>query len=321
MSQASLPPTPNKMPDKGKILQIWGAAIVFVVLSFLLLRWLYLLPNWSEVGKNFLFFLIGRFRSTQYAEELWRLWGFAFLGAGSGLTWLMWRQNTKLASLPLGLGVIIGGILLFPLISPELKIGGLALSLILAILGIVAAFPIGLLFGIGRTSKLPVIRWLSTIYIELLRGLPFITIIFWFFIFVPYVLGEGTQFWAVVLALALFTGAYVAEIMRAGIQALPNGQSEAARALGLTGSQTMLTVVLPQALKNMIPPLVGQFISLFKDTSLVSIVGFIELAGAARITGNRVIVANFEIYVAISLLYFVFAWLLSRVAADLEQRS
>ncbi len=294
------------------------ALAVVVLIAGLLLRWIVTLPSWNEVQRNFLFLLIGRFRSDQFADQLWRLWGFAALAAGVGAAFGMAQLKVRNGWIPLLLGAAIGIVLLFPTVSPQVSIGGLALSLILAILGILGAIPLGLLFGVGRTNTLPVIRGISVGYIELFRSLPFITVIFWFFIFVPYVLGEGTQFWAVVSALSLFTGAYVAEIVRAGIQALPSGQSEAARALGLSGTQTMLQVVLPQAVRNMIPPLVGQFISLFKDTSLVSIVGLIELAGAGRITANRLVTATFEIYLTVALLYFVFAYLLSLLARRLE---
>lgn len=294
------------------------AALAAALIVDLGLRWLLALPSWDLVRRNFLFFLIGRFRSDQYADERWRLWGFAILAGGAFLSWALSQLRVRFAWLALALGVLAGGAILLPTVTPEVQIGGLALSLILALLGIVLSLPLGLLFGVGRTSSLPFVRGVSTVYIELFRGLPFITVIFWFFIFVPYVLGEGTQFWAVVLALALFTGAYVAEIVRAGIRALPGGQAEAARALGLAGTQTMTSVILPQAVRNMIPPLVGQFISLFKDTSLVSIIGLIELAGAGRITANRLVTATFEIYVAVALLYFVFAYALSTAARRLE---
>ncbi len=296
-----------------------GAAVLFI--AGVLLRWIITLPSWNEVQRNFLFLLIGRFRSADFADQLWRLWGFAALALGAGAAYLMAQLKIKFGWVPLVLGILIGVVMLFPTVSPQVNIGGLALSLILAILGIVGAIPLGLLFGVGRTNTLPVMRGLSTIYVELFRSLPFITVIFWFFIFVPYVLGEGTQFWAVVAALALFTGAYVAEIVRAGIQALPRGQAEAARALGLSGTQTMRQVILPQAVRNMIPPLVGQFISLFKDTSLVSIIGLIELAGAGRITANRLVTATFEIYLTVALLYFIFAYLLSVLARRLEAPS
>ena len=294
---------------------------VVLLIGGLLVRWIVTLPSWNEVQRNFLFLLIGRFRSADYADQLWRLWGFAALAVGAGAAFVMAQLKILGGWIPLALGAVIGIVFLFPTVSPQVQIGGLALSLILAILGILGAIPLGLLFGVGRTNTLPVMRGISTGYIELFRSLPFITVIFWFFIFVPYVLGEGTQFWAVVAALSLFTGAYVAEIVRAGIQALPTGQAEAARALGLSGTQTMLQVILPQAVRNMIPPLVGQFISLFKDTSLVSIVGLIELAGAGRITGNRLVTATFEIYLTVALLYFVFAYLLSLLARRLEAPS
>ena len=291
---------------------------VVLLIGGLLIRWIVTLPSWNEVQRNFLFLLIGRFRSADYADQLWRLWGFAALVIGAAAAFVMAQLKILGGWIPLVLGAIIGIVFLFPTVSPQVQIGGLALSLILAILGILGAIPLGLLFGVGRTNTLPVMRGISVGYIELFRSLPFITVIFWFFIFVPYVLGEGTQFWAVVAALSLFTGAYVAEIVRAGIQALPAGQAEAARALGLSGTQTMLRVILPQAVRNMIPPLVGQFISLFKDTSLVSIVGLIELAGAGRITANRLVTATFEIYLTVALLYFVFAYLLSMLARRLE---
>ncbi|MFK7600694.1 amino acid ABC transporter permease [Deinococcus sp. SM5_A1] len=294
------------------------ALAVVVLIGGLLARWTLTLPNWGEVQRNFLFLLIGRFRSADYADQMWRLWGFAALGLGGGAAFVMSQLRMRLGWVPLALGAVIGIALLFPTVSPQVQIGGLALSLILAVLGILGAIPLGLLFGVGRINTLPMLRGISVGYIELFRSLPFITVIFWFFIFVPYVLGEGTQFWAVVAALSLFTGAYVAEIVRAGIQALPTGQTEAARALGLSGTQTMLRVILPQAVRNMIPPLVGQFISLFKDTSLVSIVGLIELAGAGRITANRLVTATFEIYLTVALLYFVFAYLLSLLARRLE---
>ncbi len=294
-----------------------GSVVAFI--SGILLKWVFTLPNWSVVlQKNLVFLLIGRFRAEQYADQRWHLWGFAFLILGSVVAYFFSKNKIKNAWIPLVIGASLGVWFLFPLIIGEVAVGGLALSLILATLGILGAIPLGLLFGVGRTNKLPFFRTISTIYVETLRSLPFIQVIFGFFILLPYVLGEGTQFWAVIMALALFTGAYVAEIVRAGIQALPTGQAEAARALGLSGTQTMIQVILPQAVRNMIPPLVGQFISLFKDTSLVSIVGLLELAGAGRSVANRLSIATFEVYITVGILYFIFAYLLSLMARSLE---
>lgn len=317
---AKVPNAPDLAPATYRQWSILIAGSIALFLAAQFVVWIISLPNWNQVQRNFLFFLVGRMRSTDNIAELWRMWGLGAFGLGAGLSWWMWRANVKLAFLPILLGLIVGGVLLWPTLMPDVRVGGLSLSLILAILGIALAIPVGLLFGIGRTTQLPLIRGISTVYIELFRGLPLIAVIFWFFLFLPMVLGEGTQFWAVVLALSLFSGAYVAEIVRAGIQSLPKGQAEAARASGLSGTQAMLYVILPQAINSMIPPLVGQFISLFKDTSLVSIIGMIELTGAAKITGNRVVVASFEIYLAVALLYFVFAFMLSRLARQLETR-
>ena len=307
--------------EAGRVYRRWGvvvASLAALLIAALFLRWAVTLPNWAAVRKNFLFFLIGRFRSDSFADQRWRLWGFALIAGGALLTYLMSRARLKLPWLPLVLGGLAGGVVLYPTVTPNLQIGGLALSLILALLGITLSLPVGILFGVGRTSDLPFVRWVSGVYVELFRGIPFIAVIFWFYIFVPYVLGDGTQFWAVILALALFTGAYVAEIVRAGLDALPRGQSEAARSLGLSGSQAMTLVVLPQAVRNMVPPLVGQFISLFKDTSLTSIVSFTELFGAGRIVANREVTATFEIYLTVALLYFVFAFALSQFSRRLE---
>ncbi len=307
--------------EAGRVYRRWGvivAALAAALIAALFLRWAVTLPNWGTVRKNFLFFLIGRFRSDSFAGERWRLWGFALIAGGALLTYGMSRVKVRLSWLPLTLGGLAGAILLYPTVTPEVQVGGLALSLILALLGITLSLPVGILFGVGRSSALPFVRWVSGVYVELFRGIPFIAVIFWFYIFVPYVLGDGTQFWAVILALSLFTGAYVAEIVRAGLNALPRGQSEAARSLGLSGTQAMTLVVLPQAVRNMVPPLVGQFISLFKDTSLTSIVSFTELFGAGRIVANREVTATFEIYLTVALLYFVFAFALSRVAGRLE---
>ncbi|MGI8746963.1 MAG: amino acid ABC transporter permease [Deinococcus sp.] len=297
------------------------ALLSVVLLADLLLRWMIDLPNWRRVFASGQQFFVGRLFSDEYRAQAWHLWGFvpAVLGLGGG--WLLFQRRRGLPALASSLaGTLAAAALLWPLLFPTQIVGGLAMSLILAFLGIVFSLPLGILFGIGRLSELPVIRGLSGVYVEGLRSVPFVAVIFLFYLNLPYALGNNTQFQAVVLALVIFTSAYVAEIVRAGIGALPRGQTEAARSLGLSGSQTMLRVVLPQALQNMIPPLVGQFISLFKDTSLTSIVAVLELTGVARGIQNRLSVANFEIFLFTALLYFVVAYGLSRLAHALEKR-
>jgi len=203
------------------------------------------------------------------------------------------------------------------------QIGGLYLTLLLAVVAIAGSFPVGVLVGIGRVSRLPVVRALSTLYIEVVRGIPFITVLLWFSVFVTLVSGDAlSRVQRAMIAMIIFTSAYVAEIVRAGIQSVPRGQTEAARALGLGGLQTMREVVLPQAVKNMIPALVGQFISLFKDTSLAVIIGLAELTGTGRalLAITRYLHDVREVYVFLLLVYFVFSYTMSSASRTLERR-
>lgn len=301
--------------------RLWSnviAGLLVLLLVDLFARWLLSLPSWSAVASNLTFILIGKLRAPSNAEDLWRLWGFVPLMIGLVVGWNLFRAKKGLLGLVLGfVGVIIGTVILWPIINNQV-LGGLAMSMMLALWGIVLALPLGMLVGIGRISEIPVVRISSTIWIELFRSIPFVAVIFWFYICLPYVLGQGTQLYAVVLALAIFTSSYIGEIVRAGLQSLPKGQTEASRSLGLSGSQAMIQVVLPQAIQNMIPPLVGQFISLFKDTSLTSIVSILELFGAGRSVANRLGNATFEIYLTIAVIYFIVNYSLSRLAASLE---
>lgn len=299
-----------------------ASAGVIAVLGFLALRWAAALPGWAEVQRNLPFFLMGRVRAEEFDLVRWRLWGLALPFVGLLGAWGL----SRLPRMPLwgpalvaGGGLLAGIALLWPLLLPETVLGGFALSLVLTLLAITLAAPLGLIAGVMRVSTYAVIRGIARGYIDLFRAIPLIVWIFGAYLLLPYLLGEGTQFASVVIALAAFTGAYLGEIVRAGIQSLPRGQSEAARSLGLSGTQTMTRVVLPQAIRLMVPPLLGQFISLFKDTSLVSIIGMTELAGAGRITANRLVSATFEIYLVVALVYFVFASAMSTVAARLER--
>jgi His/Glu/Gln/Arg/opine family amino acid ABC transporter permease subunit len=301
--------------------RLWSNVIagLFVLLIVdLFVRWLFGLPSWTVVASNLPFLLIGKLRAPSNAADLWRLWAFVPIILGLVLGWNRYRAKQGVLALTLGFaGLIIGSIILWPVVSNQV-LGGLAMSLTLAIWGIALALPLGLLAGIGRISEIPVVRIAATIWIELFRSIPFVAVIFWFYICLPYVLGKETQLYAVILALAIFTSAYIGEIVRAGLQSLPPGQTEASRSLGLSGTQAMIQVVLPQAIQNMIPPLVGQFISLFKDTSLTSIVSIFELFSAGRSVANRLGNATFEIYLTVALIYFIFNYGLSRLAATLE---
>ena len=201
--------------------------------------------------------------------------------------------------------------------------GGLLLTFLLTIVGIVFSFPIGVLLALGRRSNLPVVRWFSIGYIELVRGVPLITILFMAQLMLPLFLPANMTVDRVLRAMVgitLFSAAYLAENVRGGLQAIPKGQFEAAFALGLGSAQTMIFIILPQALRLIIPILVGQFISLFKDTSLVSIVGLLDLVGIGKtvLAQPEFLGLQREVYAFISLLYWVLSYAMSYMSQRLE---
>jgi len=200
-------------------------------------------------------------------------------------------------------------------------LGGLSLSIILALISLTVSFGIGLITGLGRLSRNPLISTPSILYIELIRGNPLIMVIFWVYFFSPIITGMQIDvFWSATIAFTIFSGAYLAEIVRAGVTAIPYGQMEAAIASGLNYVKAMRYVILPQALKIMIPAIVGQFIALFKDTSLAYIIGVFELTTVAQTINNRLMVYPFEIYTTIAVLYFICCYAMSDVARRLERK-
>lgn len=206
--------------------------------------------------------------------------------------------------------------------------GGLLLTLFLAVGGIVLSFPFGVLLALGRRSTLPAVRVVCVTYIELIRGVPLITLLFLgalvIGLFFPPATPSPESVTRALIAIVLFTAAYVAEIVRGGLQSVPHGQVEAAQALGLSPVTTTRRIVLPQALRNVIPALVGQFISLFKDTSLVTIIGLTELLSVAQIvTKQPDFIAQglmTESLVFAAFVYWVGSYTMSRESQRLERR-
>jgi general L-amino acid transport system permease protein len=202
--------------------------------------------------------------------------------------------------------------------------GGLLLSLLLAVVGIVFSFPLGVLLALGRQSKLPAIKALSVIYIEFIRGVPLISLLFMaqvmFQFFLPVGFPTIDRILRAMAAITLFSAAYTAENVRGGLQSIPNGQYEASHALGLNTFHTMTRIILPQALVAVIPVLVGQFISLFKDTSLVALVGLFDLLGIARsiLANPNWLGTHTEVFVVIALIYWVFNFAMSSASRRLE---
>ncbi|WP_456457533.1 amino acid ABC transporter permease [Nitratifractor sp.] len=205
------------------------------------------------------------------------------------------------------------------------KWGGLLLTLVIASVGIVLSFPIGILLALGRQSKLPIIKSLSVFYIEFVRGVPLITVLFMASVVLPLFFPEGVNFDKLARALigiTFFEAAYVAENIRSGFQAIPKGQYEAADALGLSYWQKMGLVILPQAIKVTIPNLVGTFISLFKDTSLVMIIGLFDLLAMVNVTANDRdwLGMDTEGYVFVAFIFWIFTFSMSMYSKRLEKR-
>lgn len=208
------------------------------------------------------------------------------------------------------------------------RFGGLLLTLTLAVVGIAASFPIGVLLALGRRSTLPAVRATSVVYIEVFRGVPLVTVLFMGDLLLGFFLPPGSQRPGAVtralIGLIVFTSAYLAEIVRGGLQSVPEGQVEAAQALGLSRLRTIVFIVLPQALRAVIPAIVGQFISLFKDTSLVATIGLFEMLSVAQTVTKQ---PDFlgqglhaETFLFTSFIFWVGAYWMSRTSQRLEQR-
>ncbi len=205
------------------------------------------------------------------------------------------------------------------------NLSGFILTVLISVVSIVLCFPFGILLAIGRQSKLPIIRWLSIAYIEIIRGIPLIGTLFMAQVMLPLVLPPDVRPDRVVRAIAGFTiysSAYLAENIRGGLQSIPSGQTEAAKALGLNPVYTLGFIVLPQALRAVIPSIVGQFIALFKDTSLLAIVGLVDLLGIAqKILANPKFLGRYgEIYLFVAFIYWVCCYSMSLASRRLENK-
>jgi general L-amino acid transport system permease protein len=223
----------------------------------------------------------------------------------------------------LGMVLISGGLGLMPVPSSEW--GGLLLTLLEASFAILLCFPLGILLALGRRSELPLLRWGSVIYIEFIRGAPLITLLFLGQNILGFLLPGGMapeRVWRAAWVLTFFAAAYVAEAVRSGLVALPRGQSEAARSLGLSVPQSLIHVVLPQALRVALPATVGQFITLLQDTTLLSLIGLLDLLGTARtVMANPAFLGrNAEVYLVLAVLFWCCCAALGLGSRALETR-
>lgn len=224
----------------------------------------------------------------------------------------------------IAIGVLMwGGVFGLPLVQTD-RWGGLPITLILATFGIAFAFPIGVVLALGRRSKLPAIKALCVVYIELIRGVPLVSLLFMASVMLPLFLPPGVDINKLLraqVAVIMFAAAYLAEVVRGGLQAIPKGQYEAAHALGFSYWQATGLIILPQALRLVIPPLVNTFIGLFKDTSLVVIISIFDLLGAAANTINTDPAwrgFGVEAYLFVAAIYFTFCFAMSRYSQKVE---
>jgi general L-amino acid transport system permease protein len=279
---------------------------------------------WGFIVEKYRFILFGTY---PYGEQ-WRpavstvlLLGLGILSAMRA-SWKPWLIVAWLAGL-CAIGVLMwGGVPGLPYVENE-RWGGLILTLLLTSFGLAAAFPLSLLLALGRRSELPVIRAMSVAYIELVRGVPLISLLFMASVMLPLFLPAGASIDKLLraqIALVLFAAAYLAEVVRGGLQAIPRGQYEAADALGLSYWQKTRAVVLPQALRIAVPALVNTFIGFFKDTSLVLVIGLFDLLSTIKLGLTEPAWSGFgvEAYLFAALVYFVFCFALSRYSRRFE---
>ena len=285
---------------------------------------------WPFIEAKFSQFMYGRYPEPQR----WRV-DLTYVLAVIGLVPLMIPRvpfklfNTiyMIVFFPIAAFLLLsGGYFGLPYIPTELW-GGLLVTLVVASVGIAGAFPLGILLALGRRSRMPIVRWVSVAFIELVRGVPLITVLFMASVMLPLFLPEGMTIDKLLRALimvALFAAAYLAEVIRGGLQAIPRGQFEAADALGLTYAQKMGLIVLPQALKLVIPGIVNTFIGLFKDTSLVLIIGIFDLLGIVQLNQSD---ANWFSpstamtgYIFAGLVFWIFCFGMSRYSLFIERR-
>ena len=335
----------------------WASSVVTIVLGLLLLRWAYQFVEWGLIHavwsvpegatgsdtsacravqgvgacwavltEKYRLILFGRF---PYAEQ-WRpaIVVVLFLALYGLSAWrALWRKELVLVWVGMltVIGILMWGGVLGLSFVPQDSWGGLPLTLILATFGLALSFPLSVVVALGRRStQLPAVKVLCVLYVELIRGVPLITLLFMASVMFPLFLPEGMDVDKLLraqVAIILFAGAYLAEVVRGGLQALPKGQYEAADALGLSYWKKTGFIILPQALRLVIPPLVNTFIGFFKDTSLVLIIGLFDVLATGKLAVSEPAFAAYstEVYLALAALYFVFCYTMARYSRGLER--
>jgi general L-amino acid transport system permease protein len=357
---AGVPEAPRRAPMmavgpvawvRANLFSSWISTAVTLALAYLIVRWtvgfvdwafvnaIWSVPDsqtqacraikgvgacWAVVTEKHRFILFG----TYPFEEHWRpaLACLLFIGLYTvSAIRAFWRKELALiwlVTLVVIAFLMWGGAFGLSYV-PQERWGGLVITLILATFGLALAFPLAILVALGRRSKLPAIKAICVLYVELIRGVPLISLLFMASVMFPLFLPEGMNIDKLLraqIAITLFAAAYLAEVVRGGLQALPRGQYEAAEALGLSYWQKTGFIILPQALRLVIPPLVNTFIGFFKDTSLVLIIGIFDLltAGKTAIVEPAWQGFGVEVYITIGVIYFIFCFAMSKYSQGLE---
>ncbi len=335
---------PTPLSGLGTIL----IASLFIIIGWNLFQWAGVHAVWSAPDRELCAvegagacwpFVFAKFHQWIYGlypfEERWRVNIVYVLGIISLAGLLIpsvpakkWNAIFFFVIFPIiAFFLFYGGVFGLPKVETDYW-GGLTLTLIIALTGIVASVPFGILLALGRQSKMPVVKLLSVIFIEGVRGVPFITVLFMASVMFPLFMPPGVnpdKLLKAIIGGGLFASAYMAEVVRGGLQAIPKGQTEAAQALGLSYWKMMRLIVMPQALKIVIPGIVNSFISLFQDTSLVTIIGLFDLLGIVQAgfndakwkspqTGNTG-------YLALAVIFFIFCFSMSRYSQYIERRT
>lgn len=315
----------------------WRIQIVLIFLSYIL----GILASLNKpvfykisIGISSAIFIIGLFpEEFMQIESTTRLWILS-IGAGIPLGYFTrnrFHLNSSKIIILGSIGIILSYILLRGLKNSEVipyvstnEWGGLLLTFFLALIGILLSFPLGIFLALGRRSNLPFFKGISVLFIETIRAVPLVTLLFMTLIIVPLLLPEGWRLDRVgraVAAITIFSGAYMAENIRGGLASVPNGQIEAAKSLGLNTFMSLYLIVLPQALRNVIPAIVGQFISLFKDTSLVVTIGLLDIVGIGKsvVLGNiDYINTQAEVYLFLAFVFWIFTFSMSYISKLIE---
>lgn len=313
------------------LLTVGSVGFVAAVL-YGLTNWALNTARWGVVTTNIKVFMVGRYPY----DQIWRVWASVGLFVVMVVvTLVVHRLDISRARRAVTIAWVVVLFLTLVLLKgigetiiPSVPVAiwsGLMLTLALGVVGILASFPIGIGLALGRRSSLPVIKVFCTVYIEVIRGVPLITVLFMALLLLPLFLPPSLRLDNVLRAMVgmtLFSAAYVAENVRGGLQAIPKGQYEAGRAVGLNEALVMALIVLPQALRAMIPAIVGQFISLYKDTSLVVIVGLLDLLGIAKaVTGQTEWIGlQKEVFAFAGMIYFITCSVMSYASRRLERQ-